>query len=179
MIKRPLLISALLLAIASGTHAQTSAEAALPSVALPAELARVLRDYERSWQARDAAALAQLFTEDGFVLASGKPPVRGRADIRKAYADAGGPLVLRALAFATEGPVGYIIGAYGTSADTPDRGKFILALRRNAEGRWLIAADIDNSNRRPGPPPAPPTSPMPPTPPAPPIPPAPPTPPTP
>jgi hypothetical protein len=66
---------------------------ALPSIELPAALDRVLRDYERAWQARDAAALSALFAEDGFVL----------------------------------------------------------ALRRGRGGRWLIAADIDNSSRPPRP----------------------------
>src|SRR5262249_25755892 len=50
-----------------------------PSVALPPELARVLPDYETAWGSRDAAALARLFAEDGFVLPGGKPPIRGRA----------------------------------------------------------------------------------------------------
>jgi ketosteroid isomerase-like protein len=124
-----------------------------PSVALPPELDRVLRDYEQAWQARDAAVLAALFAEDGFVLASGRPPARGRAEIRAAYAGAGGPLALRALAHATEGRVGYIIGAFGR-VKGEDSGKFVLALRRGDDGRWLIAADIDNSNRRPSAPPA-------------------------
>jgi len=120
---------------------------ALPSIALPAELDRVLRDYERAWRARDPAALAVLFAEDGFVLANGRPPVRGRDAIRAAYADGGGPLTLRALAYATEGPVGYIIGAYGPGGSGGETGKFVLALRRGGDGRWLIAADMDNSNQ--------------------------------
>jgi ketosteroid isomerase-like protein len=125
---------------------------AMPSVALPAELDRVLRDYEKAWQARDAAALAALFAEDGFVLSNGKPPVRGRAAIRIAYAEGGGPLSLRALAYSVEGPVGYIIGASATSKDSADIGKFVLALRKDKNGRWLIAADMDNSNARSRPP---------------------------
>ena len=145
------ILAALLLLFTSPVHAQTET-APLPSVDLPPELARVLRDYERAWQARDAEALAQLFAEDGFVLASGKPPVRGRAEIRKAYAESGGPLALRALAYSTNGSTGYIIGAFARSAGAPDSGKFILALRKNAKGRWLIAADIDNGNSRPKPP---------------------------
>lgn len=121
----------------------------LPSVALPPELDRVLRDYERAWQAKDPAALAALFAEDGFVLASGRPPVRGRAAIQAAYREGGGPLALRALAYATQESVGYVIGAYGPGAGSPDTGKFVLALTRRSDGRWLIAADIDNSSRRP------------------------------
>jgi ketosteroid isomerase-like protein len=119
----------------------------LPSVELPPALDRVLRDYERAWQARDPNALAALFVEDGFVLSNGRLPVRGRSDSRAAYKDGGGPLSLRALAYATEGAVGYIVGAYGPRAGEKDTGKFVLALRRDPEGRWLIAADMDNSSQ--------------------------------
>jgi reactive intermediate/imine deaminase len=124
----------------------------LPSFELPDALTRVLRDYEQAWRARDAAALADLFTEDGFVLQNGKPPVRGREAIRAAYAGAGGPLYLRALAYSADGVTGYIIGAYTGQQNGPDEGKFILALRQRPDGRWLIAADMDNSNRREPPP---------------------------
>ena len=120
--------------------------APLPPIPLPPALDRVLRDYERAWRARDATALADLFTEDGFVLSNGSPPVRGRAAIRARYADSGGPLSLRALAYATEGRVGYIVGGFAASPGEPDTGKFVLALRREG-GRWQIAADMDNSNR--------------------------------
>jgi len=138
---------------------------ALPSVTLPPELDRVLRDYERAWTARDAAGLAALFADDGFVLANTRPPARGRDAIRQAYAGAGGPLALRALAHATQGDVGWIVGAFAREKGAEDIGKFVLALRRSADGRWLIAADMDNANRRPAPPspPAPPVPPVPPS----------------
>jgi reactive intermediate/imine deaminase len=121
----------------------------LPSFELPDALTRVLRDYEQAWRAKDPAALAALFTEDGFVLANGKPPVRGREAIREAYKNAGGPLFLRALAYSADGVTGYIIGAYSGQKEGPDEGKFILALRQRPDGRWMIAADMDNSNRPP------------------------------
>ena len=124
----------------------------LPSFELPDALTRVLRDYEQAWRARDAAALAELFTEDGFVLQNGRPPARGREAIRQAYANAGGPLFLRALAYSADGVTGYIIGAYSGQMNGPDDGKFILALRQRPDGRWMIAADMDNSNRPPLPP---------------------------
>ena len=136
--------------------------APLPSIALPPELDRVLRDYEKAWQARDAAALADLFAEDGFVLSDGRPPIRGRGAIHAAYTGSGGALALRALAYSTNGDTGYIIGAFGRASGTPDTGKFLLALKRNAGGRWLIMADMDNSSRRWWPPATPSPSPQPP-----------------
>lgn len=118
------------------------------SVTLPAELARVLTDYEAGWKAGDAAALASLFAEDGFVLAGGRAPVKGRAAIQKLYTHPGAPLSLRAIAYATHGDVGYIIGGFSRKPDTPDEGKFTLTLRKAGDGRWLIMSDMDNSNRR-------------------------------
>ncbi|HEV7502026.1 MAG TPA: SgcJ/EcaC family oxidoreductase [Vicinamibacteria bacterium] len=136
------------LAVAAVARAEEPAANPLPSVVLPPELARVLTDYEKAWRARDASALAALFTEDGFVLASGAPPVRGRAAIAKAYAGAGGDLVLRAFAYATEGPLGHILGGFSRKEGASDVGKFTLTLRRGTDGRWLIASDMDNGNAR-------------------------------
>lgn len=147
--RKLLLAFTLLIVVAPPAPAQQTIPApALPSVELAPALDRVLRDYERAWRARDPAALAELFTEDGFVLANGNPPVRGRAAIRAAYANGGGPLSLRALAFAMDGRVGYIIGGFGRAQGEPDSGKFMLAVRQGPGGRWQIAADMDNSNRR-------------------------------
>jgi len=114
---------------------------------LPPEWSQILRGYESAWQAKDAGALAALFTQDGFVLSDGRAVVRGREAIRAAYASAGGPLWLRALDFRADGDVGYIVGVYGHDPKAAETGKFVLALRREASGRWLIAADIDNSIR--------------------------------
>lgn len=156
-----LAFGSLLLAFALAGRApaqESSSPAPLPSVTLPPALERVLRDYERAWQAKDPKALAELFAEDGFVLASGRPPVRGRDAIRGAYANAGGALALRALAYSTEGSVGYVIGAFGRAVGGEDSGKFVLALKKVGE-RWMIAADIDNSSRPPRPMPQPTPSP--------------------
>jgi ketosteroid isomerase-like protein len=137
--------------------------ATMPSVQLSPEMDRVLRDYERLWAAGDAAGLAALFTDDGFALQNGQPPVRGHAAIRQVYANARGPLRLRlrALASGEDGTVGYIIGAFAYGDAPGDMGKFVLTLRRGAGGPWRIVSDIDNSNRMPrmGPPPAQPPQP--------------------
>ena len=94
------------------------------------------------------AALAQLFAEDGFVLPSGKMPVRGRAAVEQYYTGQGGPLSLRAFAYATEGKVGYILGGYAGQKGAPDSGKFTLTLRKGPDKRWLIVSDMDNTNRQ-------------------------------
>lgn len=142
------MLAAVLAFLFAAQSPPAGAPAPLPSVSLPPELARVLTDYETAWRAKDAAALARLFAEDGFVLSSGAPPVRGRAAIEKAYTGAGGPLVLRALAFATEGRIGYVIGGFARKAGEPDVGKFTLTLKKDASGAWLIASDMDNGNER-------------------------------
>ena len=127
--------------------------AQLPSVELPPALARVLTDYEAAWTKGDEGALAALFAEDGFVLPNGSSPVRGRAAIKEFYKDSIGALSLRGLAFATEGSVGYIIGAFSSKKGDPDGGKFTLTLKKGADGKWLIMSDMDNMNRRPQRPP--------------------------
>jgi ketosteroid isomerase-like protein len=120
-----------------------------PTIQLPKELARVLTDYENAWRAKDAAALSQIFSENGFVLSSGSPMVRGRKAIENFYRASGGPLMLRAVAYATDGNVGYILGGFTNRAGAPDLGKFTLTLQKERSGRWMIMSDMDNGNQRP------------------------------
>jgi ketosteroid isomerase-like protein len=134
--------------------AQNASDAPTPpaSVTLPPALDRVLRDYERAWRSTDSKAVAALFAESGYVLQSGRMPVRGRAAIAAAYAgQAGGDLRLRAFAYAAGDTAGYILGAYRYGEATDDMGKFTVTLRRDRGGPWQIFSDMDNGNqsRRP------------------------------
>ena len=136
--------------------AQTSSEPTkvteLPEAALPPDLDRVLRDYERAWRAGDAKGIASLFTEDGVLLQNYNAPVRGRAAIQAVYeGQRGSPLRLRAIAYATGDTIGYIIGGYRYGDAAHDMGKFTVTLQR-ARGRpWLISSDMDNMNASPRP----------------------------
>lgn len=129
----------------------------LPSVTLPADLDRVLRDYERAWKANDVPALVMLFAEDGFVLQPGRAPVRGHDGLARTYTgQGGGDLRLRAFAFQAADSTGFIIGGYRYGDGAGDIGKFTLTLRRARGGPWLIVSDMDNGNapaRRPATPP--------------------------
>ena len=142
-----LLTICLVLWTSAGTPLGLLRGAQEPTIELPPALARVLTDYQIAWRSRDAAALARLFAEDGFVLPPGTLPIRGRGRIEKHYSGAGGQLLLRAIAYETDGAVGFIIGGYRYE-DGPDVGKFTITVRRNSAGRWLIVSDMDNSNRR-------------------------------
>jgi ketosteroid isomerase-like protein len=119
-----------------------------PAISLPPELDRVLRDYEAAWRDGDGARLAQLFTEDGFAVQNGSPIRRGRAAIAAGLTKPGGSLQLTAYAFSSSGNVGYIVGGYRYPTTVGAGGRFVLALRSGADGRWLIAADLDNSAPR-------------------------------
>ncbi len=118
-----------------------------PSIDLPKDLDRVLRDYEQGWAKGDGKALAALFTVDGFVMQPNSLPVKGRDAIEKAYQGGGGPLALRAFAYGADGGVAYILGGFASKQGELDRGKFTLTLRK-VDGKWLIASDMDSPNQR-------------------------------
>jgi ketosteroid isomerase-like protein len=128
-----------------------SAADAPAAVTLPPALDRVLRDYEAAWRAGDGQRLASLFTPDGFAIQSGSPLARGRDAIAANIRGPGGTLQLTAYAYETSGTIGYIVGGFRYPQTVGPGGRFVLALRMGPDGRWLIAADLDNSGPRPRP----------------------------
>ncbi len=124
---------------------RVAAVAEPPAITLPPALDRVLRDYERAWRDGDGSALARLFAVDGFAVQSGSPIARGRAAIARNIQGPGGVLQLTAYAYATAGTSGHIVGSYRYPDTTGPGGRFVLALTQGVDGRWLIAADLDNS----------------------------------
>jgi ketosteroid isomerase-like protein len=123
---------------------RSGAAESLPTVVLPPELDRVLRDFERHWAAGDEAGLAALFTEDALLMPTGFAAERGRAAIRHAYEAVAVPVHLRALAYAADDSVGYVVGAYGFEHSDAEAGKFVFTLRRTPGGAWMISSHIVN-----------------------------------
>lgn len=145
-----------LMLVAGPPLAQNSPEhvkvSELPEVALPPDLDRVLRDYERAWRAGDAKGIASLFIEDGVLLQNYRQPIRGRTAIQAVYeSEQGSPLRLRALAYAAGDTIGYIVGGYRYGDAAHDIGKFTITLQRTRGGRWLISSDMDSNNTPPKP----------------------------
>jgi ketosteroid isomerase-like protein len=147
-----LLLVALCLSAPPPAQAQApappAAETPPPAVTLPPALDRVLRDYEAAWRDGDGARLAGLFTDDGFAVQSGSPLARGRTAIARKITGPADALQLTAYAYATDGAVGYIVGGYRYPQSSGPGGRFVLALRLDPDGRWLIAADLDNNGAR-------------------------------
>jgi ketosteroid isomerase-like protein len=128
---------------------QAPPDTPMPSaISLPPAFDRVLRDYEAAWRDGNGPRLAALFTEDGFALQNGSPIRRGRAAIAGGLSKPGGTLQLTAYAYSSSGNIGYIVGGYRYPTTVGTGGRFVLALQSGADGRWLIAADLDNSGPR-------------------------------
>src|SRR5262245_43525434 len=98
-----LIVSAFLLTACASLPAQRGAP-------LPADLQRVLVDYENAWRARDAAALSALFVERKVSVSNSSAcaPSPGREEIARCYEGQGGALSLRAVAYGADGRLAYI-----------------------------------------------------------------------
>ena len=112
--------------------------------------------YVQSVLSADWPAWAALFTDDALIMAPNEPVVEGRAAIQ-AWGEA-----FPTLTEFTSTPVeingrtdlAYIRGTYsytatveGAPEPVTDSGKYLVLLRKQADGSWLVAADIWNSDQ--------------------------------
>lgn len=132
------------------THINSAAAARLdlepmPTVALPVDVAGVLREYERLLGAGDAVGLARLFTEDGMILDTGRHAwMRGRVGVQFLYSGASGGYRYRPTAFAAHDSKAHVTGGIAVGAlETPrDIAQFLMVRHRGQDGRWRIAAEM-------------------------------------
>ncbi len=104
----------------------------------------VLRRYEQAYRAKDSAALALVYTEDGLFQPPNGAAVRGRAAIAGHWRGRfGDGLVLTLDAFDGDGMAGWAAGTW--QLDGRDGGKatgrFTVGLRRGRDGEWRMSYD--------------------------------------
>ena len=106
--------------------------------------------------AKDVAAVAELYAEDGAILPPGSPIAEGRDAVAETwkglFALPGFGLVFSPtrLEVASSGDMAYEIGNYELDFETDqgplqDHGKYVVVWRK-VDGAWKVAADIFNSN---------------------------------
>jgi ketosteroid isomerase-like protein len=122
-----------------------------PSAQTSADLAAATDEFEAAFNAGDIDSLAAMYTEDTRLMPPNAPAETGHDAVRSAFGemiDAGLTLELESVSAMVAGDLGQNIGTYAlTAADGSfvDRGKWIET-RRLVDGRWLISADIWNSD---------------------------------
>jgi uncharacterized protein (TIGR02246 family) len=134
------------------------------SALTPADVAAI-RDstnvFAKAALAKDFATVAGLYTEDAVVNPPMAPAVKGRAAIR-AWLEKFPPLTEfkpSIVKVEGRGDLAYVLGNMsmtmtpaGAPAPVKDSGKYVEIRRKQADGKWLIAVDIFNSDAPPAPP---------------------------
>jgi uncharacterized protein (TIGR02246 family) len=106
--------------------------------------------YVTATNAGDSEALTSLYAEDAVLLPPDHEAIQGRQAIGEFWSqgtDEG--LELRTLRIEVDDNVGYLVGSYhlpATGEEPADSGKYVMCLRRQADGTWKLTADIWNSS---------------------------------
>jgi uncharacterized protein (TIGR02246 family) len=111
--------------------------------------------------AKDFAAWAALFLDDGVLNPPNEPAVKGRAAIR-AWLEKFPPMTefkLENVKIEGRDDLAYVLGTYALTIAPPgvpgpirDSGKFVEIRKRQADGRWLVAVDMFSSDLPAAPP---------------------------
>ncbi len=112
--------------------------------------------------AKDYTTWADLFLDDAALNPPNEPAVNGRAAIR-AWLEHFPPITdfkLNPVKVEGRDDLAYVLGTYtltmappGAPGPVKDSGKYVEVQRRQADGRWLVAVDIFNSDLPVPPPP--------------------------
>jgi uncharacterized protein (TIGR02246 family) len=137
----------------------TTVSASAGAADLMAE-AKAIRALDAEWvgvvASKDPEATAAFYAEDGVIMPPGAPALEGREAVAGAWANLFAlpdfALVFwpTRLVVADSADVAWEIGAYrlsftGDGGPVTDEGKYVVAWKK-VDGRWLVGADIFNSN---------------------------------
>jgi uncharacterized protein (TIGR02246 family) len=118
-------------------------------------LSKLAREWADSFNAKNAAKVAAMYTEDATVNPPNEAAVRGRKNIQawvQRLIDQGmSSMVLTPTESAISGTIAYETGTYSATVTPPggtpipDKGKYVVVLKQ-VGGSWLLAHDIFNSD---------------------------------
>ena len=143
---RLVLVTPLISALVGIAHAGSAKDAILAAEA----------KYVQAYNAKDAATLALIYSEDAAVLPTNDFRVDGRAAIRKLFQ--GGidlgitALTLNAQEVQESGDWAYAVGVYTAKYPNKKRkminvvGKYVEIWKKGADGQWYLHRDIWNDN---------------------------------
>lgn len=116
------------------------------------EFAAFSKAWADAYNAKDAAAIAAMYAEDGTLMPPHAPSAKGRqaieAFIKTDIAGAPGKLEITLTDSGTSGNLGFSRGTFSMADATGkavDTGKW-LEVRKKVNGKWLIQFDIWNSD---------------------------------
>ena len=115
--------------------------------------------YAAAWRAADVEQIAELYTENAFVLYPNQPAISGRSAIvdyfKGFFAEfPKNEFELVSSEIVIAGSWAFDRGTYrwkGTprsGAVVEDNGKYLVVLLRGDDGKWRVARDMDNSDRQ-------------------------------
>ena len=150
--RNSIFVAAMMLA-ATGAAAQGTADTA--------GIAKARSAYEKAAGAQDGAAIAKLYTADGVEMPPNAPAAKGRAAIEAYHKSFAQQFMVHGITLtATDtqvhGDTAIDIGTYKqmlmsqkNGAMIDDKGKYIVLLKKDASGAWLLTHAIYNSDMPP------------------------------
>jgi uncharacterized protein (TIGR02246 family) len=113
--------------------------------------------FQTAYNAGDAAGIAALYAEDAVTQPDQRPEIRGRANIEKDLQQTFSQMSFNLQITPGETEiVGDIAHEHGTytmtitpkagGAPMPVNGKYLIILRRQADGAWKVIHDMDNTS---------------------------------
>ncbi len=150
-----------LLAVVAGAIVLTVAGASAQTKAAGADeaaIAKLRTAYQTAAGTQDGAALAKLYAPDGVEMPPNGPAAKGRAAIEAFHKAFGQQWMMHGMTITpaetkVSGDTAYDIGTYkqglmpqkgGGVID--DRGKYVVLLKKDGSGNWLITHAIYNSD---------------------------------
>jgi uncharacterized protein (TIGR02246 family) len=111
------------------------------------------REWNQAEAAKDLDKCVSFYTEDGERFATGSPLIKGAAALRKEWArylasPGSFTWATSKVEVARSGDLAYETGTFAIKTQTATtNGKYVLVWKKQNDGKWKVAADIDNPDR--------------------------------